>query len=101
MLVNIYTIYDNVAEECGPIFQAKNDKVACRACDSMISEACGNSVSDYQLWCLGSFDTEKRTFDPIDNHNGTCGRLVDYVFGYVNSCGQDVPSFDEVMSDKE
>ena len=48
MLVNIYTIYDVLAEECGPIFQAKNDKVACRACDSMIAEACGTSVSDYQ-----------------------------------------------------
>ena len=101
MKVNIYTIYDKVACEAGPIFQAKNDKVACRACDSMISEACGNFVSDYQLWCLGSFDTEKRTFYPIDNHNNTCGRLVDYAFGFVNSCGNDVPSFDEVMSDKE
>ncbi len=101
MKVNIYTIYDKIAEECGPIFQAKNDKVACRACDSMISESCGNCVSDYQLWCLGEFDTEIMVFIPIDNNNGTCGRLVDYVFGFVNSCGQDVSSFDEVMSDKE
>ena len=60
MLVNIYTIYDNMAEECGPIFQAKNDKVACRACDSMISEACGTSVSDYQLLVLGG-NTKKNS----------------------------------------
>lgn len=86
MKVNIYTIYDAIAEECGPIFQAKNDKVACRACDSMICEACGTSVSDYHLWCLGSFDTESMVFSP----EGGNGRLVDYVFGSVNSSVSDV-----------
>ncbi len=95
MKVNIYTIYDKIAEECGPIFQAKNDKVACRACDSMIAETCGNCVSDFQLWCLGEFDNEKREFAPIDNHDGTCGRLVDYVFGFVNSIGADVSEVKE------
>lgn len=86
MLVNIYTVYDAVAEECGPIFQAKNDKLACRACDSMISEVSGFCVSDYHLWCLGSFDTEKRSFVPEKEG----GRLVDYVFGSVNSSVSDV-----------
>lgn len=81
MKVNIYTIYDNVVEECGPIFQAKNDKAACRACDSLISEANEICVSDYHLWCLGSFDTETRKFSPECDG----GRLVDYVFGSVNS----------------
>ena len=95
MKVNVYTIYDKIAEECGPIFQAKNDKVACRACDSIISEACGNSVSDFQLWCLGAFDNERMEFTPIDNHDGTCGRLVDYVFGSVNSFVSDVSEVSE------
>lgn len=90
MLVNIYTIYDVLAEECGPIFQAKNDKVACRACDSMIAEACGTSVSDYQLWCLGAFDNEKMEFTPIRAGEGLLGRLVDYTFGSVNSIESDV-----------
>ena len=81
MKVNIYTIYDKMAEECGPIFQAKNDKVACRACDSMICEACGTSVSDFQLWCLGAFDNEKREFTPIDNHDGTCGLFEEIQVG--------------------
>lgn len=81
MIVNVYTIYDAIAEECGPVFQAKNDNVACRACDSMISDITGTAVSDFHLWCLGSFNTETRIFLP----EPVGGRLVDYVFGSVNS----------------
>lgn len=91
MLVNVYTIYDAIAEECGPIFQAKNDKAACRACDSLISEVSGTSVSDYHLWCLGSFNTETRIFLP----ENVGGRLVDYVFGSVNSSVSDVSEVKE------
>ena len=72
MKVNIYTIYDTVAKECGPIYQAKNHDVAVRAFKSLISDTPNVNVSDYDLYCLGEFDTEARSFVPVDNY----GRLV-------------------------
>ena len=38
MNTSIYTIFDNVACECGPIFQAKNLSVACRYVNQKIKE---------------------------------------------------------------
>lgn len=76
MKVNVYTIYDVLAEECGPIFQAKNDKVACRAVDNLLIESCGSAIPDMHVYCLGSFDNESRSFTP----EGDGGRLVPYEF---------------------
>lgn len=91
MKVNLYTIYDVMAEESGPVFQAKNDSVACRVCDSLISESFTTAVPDLHLWCLGCFDTESRVFVP----ESSGGRLVDYLFGSVNSSVSDVSEVKE------
>ena len=48
---SIYTIYDKVAEECGPLFQAKSDAVACRACRTSLSNV--HDVDDYKLLRVG------------------------------------------------
>lgn len=72
MKVNIYTIYDKVACEAGPIFQAKNDTVALRCFMSLMKETPSANPSDYDVYCLGDFDTESRTFNPEENY----GRLV-------------------------
>ena len=72
MKVNIYTIYDKVACESGPIFQAKNDTVALRCFMSLMKETPNVVPHDYDVYCLGDFDTESRTFNPEDNY----GRLV-------------------------
>ena len=72
MKVNIYTIYDKVACEAGPIFQAKNDGVAFRCFMSLIKDTANVVPSDYDVYCLGEFDTESRSFSPVDNY----GRLV-------------------------
>ena len=66
MKVNIYTIYDVVAKECGPIFQSKNHDVAVRAFKSLISDTPNVNVSDYDLYCLGEFDTEKCSFVALE-----------------------------------
>ena len=66
MKVNIYTIYDSVAKECGPIYQAKNHDVAVRAFHSLMSETSNVLSTDYDLYCLGEFDTEKCSFVPLD-----------------------------------
>ncbi len=57
----LYTIFDNVAVECGPIFQAKNLLVASRYVNQMIKDTHINP-SDYELVCLGSFDSETLEF---------------------------------------
>lgn len=72
MKVNIYTIYDKVAEESGPVFQAKNDMVAVRMLKSLVSENPNISIDEYEVYCLGEFDTEKRSFVPEDGY----GRLA-------------------------
>lgn len=72
MKVNIYTIYDKVACEAGPIFQAKNDAVALRCFISLMKDTPNVVPSDYDVYCLGEFDTDTRSFVPEDNY----GKLV-------------------------
>lgn len=72
MKVNIYTIYDKVACEAGPIFQAKNDGVALRCFMSLMKDTPNIVPSDYDVYCLGEFDTDSRSFVPEDNY----GKLV-------------------------
>ena len=66
MKVNIYTIYDTVAKECGPIYQAKNHDVAVRAFRSLISDTSNVNPLEYDLYCLGEFDTGKCSFVPLE-----------------------------------
>ena len=66
MKVNIYTIYDKVACESGPIFQAKNDGVALRCFMSLMKDTPSVNPTDYDVYCLGEFDTENRSFVPED-----------------------------------
>ena len=89
MKVNIYTIYDVVAKECGPIFQSKNHDVAVRAFKSLISETPNVNVSDYDLYCLGEFDTERCSFVPLD---------VPSKVPLVDSFNEDYNKFEEVKN---
>lgn len=51
-----YSIYDAVAEEFGPLFPAKNDKVAVRHFSQLISSA--ENKDDYSLHCICEVDQE-------------------------------------------
>ena len=62
MTVNLYSIYDNVAEESGPIFQAKNDKVAYRQFCNLVTDP--DKRSEYRLYALGQFFTESVEVKP-------------------------------------
>lgn len=57
--MRIYTIYDRVAEEAGPIFEAKHDAIAHRQFQQLIHQESVINQGDYALYCLGSFDHEK------------------------------------------
>ena len=56
MITNIYTIRDKVAEEVGPLFQAKNDAVAIRQFKQLIKDS--ENPEEYELLCLGDFNDQ-------------------------------------------
>ena len=57
MTYNIYTIYDKVSEECGPVFQAKNFGVAKRYVEDLVKNN-PIKLDEYTLYQLASFDSE-------------------------------------------
>lgn len=59
MEVNLYTVYDVVAEEAGPLFNAKNDNIAIRKVCNMLKEMAIEEFDDYELILVGVYDTEK------------------------------------------
>ena len=62
MINELFTIYDKVAQEAGPIFQAKNLYVAMRYVNDMIKDNKIN-LSEYDLVRLGTFDSESMSID--------------------------------------
>lgn len=57
--MKVYSIFDRVAKECGPLFTAKNDDVAVRNFNNLLVSERVCNHSDYMLYCLGEFDPEK------------------------------------------
>ena len=57
MTMKLYTIRDNIAEEFGPVFVAKNDNVAKRQYINLI-QTNQITITDYTLWYVGDFNTE-------------------------------------------
>ncbi|WNK14049.1 MAG: nonstructural protein [Microvirus sp.] len=56
MRTPVYTIYDKVAEEAGPVFQARNDGVAARAFRILLKDS---RQDEHRLYQVGEFDSEK------------------------------------------
>lgn len=52
----LYSIYDTLAEEHGPVFMARNDNVAGRAVVQMMVKS-DVSVNEYKLFKVGVFNT--------------------------------------------
>lgn len=61
--MNYYTIYDLVAQEAGPVFQAKNDEVAYRSYNNILKDLSEASKDDFKLICLLSLDTSTLDID--------------------------------------
>ena len=53
---SIYMIWDKVAEQGGPLFEAVNDNVAVRSVSLTLSKV--QSIDDYELLCIGEIDNE-------------------------------------------
>ncbi|QXP44175.1 MAG: nonstructural protein [Arizlama microvirus] len=56
MRVNIYCIYDKVAESAGPLFQAVNDGVAIRQAVRTLSQVPKSLREEYDLRRIGEYD---------------------------------------------
>lgn len=50
----LYVIYDGVAEESGPVFEAKNDGIALRNFERTVADS--PYREDYSLVCVGSIE---------------------------------------------
>lgn len=59
MKSELYVVKDNVAQESGPIFHAKNLPVAQRMFLDLIKDA--TTPDDYSLYYLGTFDHDTMT----------------------------------------
>lgn len=75
MLYNLYSIYDSVSEEYGPIFHAKNEAVARRAVESLLHD--GVKSIDFDLYCLGTFDNDTGVIKPSCYCLCNCSDIVD------------------------
>ena len=53
--MNLYSIYDLKANEYGPVFEAKNDAVACRMCKNEFGKVPKDALADYVLYQVGEF----------------------------------------------
>jgi len=63
MKTNYYGVYDSVAEEFGPLFQAKNDGIAMRIFKRIVDTSEEQDKSCYKLIRKFSFDTESGQID--------------------------------------
>lgn len=65
MVMKLYAIYDYLAGNCqGSIFEQPNDACAIRAVRQMVANSILD-VSQYELICIGSYDTEKPSITPL------------------------------------
>lgn len=63
MVSKVYVVRDLVAEECSAPFIAKNDGIALRQYRHMLQQSV---LSDFNLLCLGQFDSEKAVLSVFD-----------------------------------
>lgn len=61
--MNLYVIYDRVAEQSGPIFEAINDGIAFRQYEQVMRQA--TIPDDYMLLRVGSIDHDINKVDTI------------------------------------
>ena len=95
MITELYTIYDKVAEEAGPIFQAKNMSVASRYIREMFRQNKDIVASDYDVICLGTFDSEsvKLTESNMPYFTSSMLNYIDYAED-TDNISVDVPKED-------
>ena len=106
MINELFTIYDKVAQEAGPIFQAKNLYVAMRYVKDMIKDNNIN-LSEYDLVRLGTFDSESMSISVLSKADAVeLSNVSTYVddaneFMKVNATEEDYEAFKKEYDVKE
>lgn len=57
MTMFLYSIFDEVAGEYGPVFEAVKHEVAIRSFKSLVKNF--DDHTDYKLFCIGAFDHDE------------------------------------------
>lgn len=65
-VVGLYLIHDEVAQECGPVFEAVNDAVAWRNYDYAMRETPEHVRQDYSLYLVGHLDRDTKKIEGSD-----------------------------------
>lgn len=78
MFYRIYTIFDQVAQQSGPVFQAVNDGVAQRQFKRVLDQP-GIVADDFQLWCIGEYDDAPNDGEVCRFEPYKTSRLVDCI----------------------
>lgn len=66
--MEVYTIYDTVAKESGPLFYAKNIAVAQRSFNNLLKDLDEETKKEYELVYIGVFNTSECKFDIIKEY---------------------------------
>lgn len=67
MRMRLYSIYDRVAEEGGPVFCAVNDGVAIRQYRALLQEVVPVDRDAFQLFLVGEYDTKDMKLESEEN----------------------------------
>lgn len=62
----VYTIYDKIAGESGPLFVSNNDEQAMRSYPLAFRSTPDARYSDFMLCCIGTIDIYTMKIDPFD-----------------------------------
>lgn len=62
--MKLYVIYDRAAEECGPVYEAKNDQVAIRQFKQVMEKAIAGAWDEFWLYSVGELDTKTMRIIP-------------------------------------
>ena len=57
MKISLYVIKDQVLEQSGPIYEAKNDGIALRNFLNVMKQ--NEFATDFELYCVGWYDHDK------------------------------------------
>ena len=61
--MSLYTVYDRLAQESGPVFEAKNDAVAMRGYRKMLGD--NINPEEYRLLKVGKINHRTQELTPI------------------------------------
>nr|WAE43350.1 MAG: hypothetical protein [Microviridae sp.] len=63
--MKLYVIYDILAEECGPVYEAKNDDIAVRMYKRLWEKEPAGRSNEFWLFCVGEIDRKNMEINAV------------------------------------